>query len=71
MKSEQLEKIVVDYLLEGMSQPEIASTLKEKGYKPCSLSYVEKLIKELKAKHGAKSMFHLGSIITLKRYLKS
>ncbi len=71
MNSEQLEKIVVDYLLEGMSQPEIASALNEKGHKRSSLSYVEKLIKELKAKHNAKSMFHLGAIITVKRYLKS
>ncbi|PWS33299.1 helix-turn-helix transcriptional regulator [Pedobacter paludis] len=55
-----MEKLLIKCLLQGMSQKEIAEKFQELEISPCSLSAVEKAIKCIKAKYGAKTMFHLG-----------
>jgi len=65
-----MEELIIQYLLEGKTQPEIAAILKERGIEPNSLSSIEKTLRKLKDEHGAKTMFHLGAIITIKRYIR-
>lgn len=69
-KFAMMEKIIVKYLFEGKSQKEIAVLLKEQGIEPNSLSSIEKTLKNLKAQHDAKTMFHLGAILTIKKYIR-
>lgn len=65
----EFEKLLIDSLLQGKTQPEIAQQLKESGYNPHSLSSIEKTLNDLKRKHNASTLFQLGAIITLKRYI--
>lgn len=65
----EFEKLLIDSLLKGKTQPEIARELKEKGHNPYSLSSIEKTLNDLKRKHNANTLFQLGAIITLKRYI--
>ncbi|ARS40731.1 hypothetical protein CA265_14125 [Sphingobacteriaceae bacterium GW460-11-11-14-LB5] len=58
-----MEKVIISCLLQGMNQKEISERLTELEMVPCSLSAIEKTIKKLKARHGAKTMFHLGAKI--------
>jgi len=64
------EKHIIDLLLEGKTQYEISADLKRKGIKPNSLSSIEKALKIIKEDHKANTMFHLGAILTLKRYIQ-
>ncbi|HMI03070.1 MAG TPA: hypothetical protein VK541_11345 [Pedobacter sp.] len=59
-----MEELLIKYLCEGRTQPEIAELFKESGIKPNSLSSIEKMIKRLKEKHGARTSFHLGVILS-------
>lgn len=68
--NDPLEELIIRYLLEGKTQLEIAAILKEQGIEPNSLSSIEKTLRKLKDEHGAKTMFHLGAIITIKRYIR-
>lgn len=68
MKS--FDDAVIQYLFDGMTQPEISEALKNEGITPNSLSSIEKHLKLLKDVHGAKTMFHLGAILTLKKYIR-
>lgn len=63
------KSIVLQKLIEGYTQPQISVILKRKGVIPNSLSSIEKEINRLKLKHKAKTMCHLGAIITLKKYI--
>lgn len=63
-------KLLCQYLIEGYTQYEIANLLKEAGIVPNSLSSIEKEIKRLKEIHKAKTMCHLGAILTLKKYIR-
>lgn len=65
----EFEKLIIDALLEGKTQYDMAIEFQQKGVIPCSLSSIEKTLKELRRVHKAKTMFHLGAIITLKRYI--
>lgn len=60
------QNIIIEYLMQGMSQGEISIELKEQGIRPNSLSYIEKTISSMKAKHNARSMFQLGAILSQK-----
>lgn len=57
------EERILDYLKKGFTQEEISIEVKKLGYKPNSLSYIEKELKKIKAKHGAKTLFHLACIV--------
>ena len=61
-----IEELLIEYLFEGLTQKEIALELKKKGYKSCSLSSLEKLLKKIRKDHDAKTMFHLGVILSRK-----
>ncbi|PWG82054.1 helix-turn-helix transcriptional regulator [Pararcticibacter amylolyticus] len=58
-----MEERMIELLFEGKTQAEIADILKIEGYKPNCLSSIEKLLKKVRAKHGANTMFHLGVIL--------
>ena len=62
--SQIIEKVVVQYLNEGYTQAEIPTLLKAANIKPNSLRTVEAIIKNLRERHGANTMFHLGVILT-------
>jgi|GEM_PF-1042391 len=64
-----LEERIIPLLFEGYNQYEIAAILKQEGIKPFSLSSVEKELKMIRKVYGAKTMFHLGSILTRKKIL--
>ncbi len=66
-----LEELIIQHLLEGKTQIQISTTFKEQGIEPNSLSYIEKTIKILRETHRAKTMFHLGAILMLKRHIRS
>lgn len=68
--SVDLEELIIQHLLEGKTQKEISDILKTQGIQPNSLSSIEKTIKALRNRHGAKTMFHLGAILMLKRHIK-
>jgi DNA-binding CsgD family transcriptional regulator len=58
-----MEDLILQYLKEGKTQAEIADLLKDAGIKPNSLSSVEKKLKSIREKYGARSMFHLAVIL--------
>lgn len=62
------QTLIIKLLTEGKTQPEISEALKALNIYPNSLSTIEKELKKIRAKHGAKSMFHLGVILS-KRWI--
>lgn len=66
---DSFKKLLTQYLIEGYTQTEISKLLKEKDILPNSLSSIEKEIKRLKEYHKAKTMCHLGAILTIKKYI--
>lgn len=58
-----VESIIIKYLKMGYTQPEIADVLKSEYVQPNSLSSVEKMLKSIRKKHGASTMFQLGYIL--------
>lgn len=64
-----MEELIIKYLFEGKTQSEISNILKEQGIESNSLSSIEKTLRNLKDKHDAKTMFHLGAILTIKKYI--
>lgn len=60
------EDIIIKFLKEGMTQPEIADMLKCNGIKPNSLRSVEGIINELKKQHNCTTMFQLGYFLCKK-----
>lgn len=59
----KFEKLLIKKLSEGKSQREVSEELYNERIKPNSLSTIEKHISELRAKFGAKNMFHLGVMV--------
>lgn len=57
------EERILDYLKKGFTQEEISLEVKKLGYTPNSLSYIEKELKKIKKRHGAKTLFHLACIV--------
>lgn len=63
IKIMEIEDVIIAFLKVGLTQAQIAVKLKANGMHPNSLSSIEKTLKELRKKHGAKTMFHLGYIL--------
>lgn len=61
-----IELMLIRHLSEGKTQKEISDIFKSEGVEPNSLSSIEKMLKSIRAKHGAKTMFHLGYILEKK-----
>ncbi len=59
----KFEKLLITKLSDGKSQREVSEELYNEGLKPNSLSSIEKHIADLRAKFGAKNMFHLGVLM--------
>lgn len=60
------EDLIIKHLKEGKTQYEVAEIFKNEGIVPNSLSSIEKSLKAIREKHGAKTMFHLGVILSNK-----
>lgn len=58
------EELIIKYLKEGKLQYEIAEIFKRQGIKPNSLRSIELSLKSIREKHGAKTMFHLGMLLS-------
>lgn len=58
-----MRNLIIKYLCEGFTQNEIAEKLKADGFKPCSLSAIEKELNKIRAEYKAKTMFHLAYLI--------
>lgn len=59
----KFEKLLIKKLSEGKSQREVSEEFYAEGIKPHSLSSIEKHLVAIRAKFGAKTMFHLGVIV--------
>lgn len=59
-----MEDLVIKYLFAGKTQLEISEILKRDGIKPNSLSSIEKMLKRIRIKYGANTMFHLAVILS-------
>lgn len=68
---EEIEHLIVNYLQEGLNQYEISEQLKKSGFRPCSLSSVEKRINKIKEFYEAKTLFHLACILHNKKLLEN
>lgn len=67
MERQLLHELVISHLKEGLTQKEISIKLKSYGYKYCSLSSIEKELKFIRDFYGAKTMFHLGFILSKRK----
>ncbi|WP_166336943.1 helix-turn-helix transcriptional regulator [Sphingobacterium chungjuense] len=56
----KFEKLLIKKLSEGKSQREVSEEFYNERIKSNSLSSIEKHIADLRARFGAKNMFHLG-----------
>lgn len=60
---DKTDRLIIEYLKEGKTQAEISDLLKSLGIKPNSLSIIEKRLKSIREKFGAKTNFHLAVIL--------
>jgi hypothetical protein len=60
------EDLIINHLKAGKTQAQISDILKSESITPNSLSSIEKTLKSIRAKHCAKTMFHLGVILSNK-----
>lgn len=60
---DRVDRLILQYLKEGKTQAEIEILLKGLDIKPNSLSIIEKRLKAIRDKFGAKSNFHLAVIL--------
>lgn len=58
------DELIIAYMKEGLTQAEISEILKKMGIKPNSLSIIEKRLKAIREKFGAKTNFHLAIILS-------
>lgn len=63
---ENIDDKIIQFLKDGLTQLEISRKLKEENIKPNSLSSVEKKLKYIRESYGAKTLFHLGYILSEK-----
>lgn len=59
-----LHEEIIRLLKDGYTQKEISIILKKQGLKYCSLSSIEKELKLIRGFYQAKTMFHLGFILS-------
>lgn len=57
------DQLIIAYMKEGLNQAEISEILKKMEIKPNSLSIIEKRLKAIREKFGAKTNFHLAIIL--------
>lgn len=60
---DNIEKLIIRYLQEGLTQSEISDELKKTGIQPNSLSSIEKRLNKIKEFYEAKMLFHLACIL--------
>jgi arsenate reductase-like glutaredoxin family protein len=58
------DELIIAYMKEGLNQAEISEILKKMEIKPNSLSIIEKRLKAIREKLGAKTNFHLAIILS-------
>lgn len=63
MKSFEFQNHVIMLLKIGLTQKEISEELKKNGIEPNGLSSIEKEVKKIRNKYGAKTLFHLGYLL--------
>lgn len=68
---DNIEKLIIRYLQEGLTQSEISDELKKSGIQPNSLSSIEKRLNKLKEFYTAKTLFHLACILYNNKVLVS
>ncbi|ADV50858.1 hypothetical protein I2486_17745 [Cellulophaga sp. E16_2] len=59
-----IDKKIIQLLSKGYITPEISAYFVENGLAPSSVSSIEKKIKMIKKKYGAKTLFHLAVLVT-------
>ena len=64
----ETEDLIIKGLTAGKTQAEVSQDLKAKGIRPNSLSHIEKTLKAIRKREGAKTMFHLAVILNNKIY---
>jgi hypothetical protein len=60
MNNIKVEDFLIKSLMQGLTLPEIAVKLQNKGIAPSSLSTIEKSFKSLKLRYNAKTPFQLA-----------
>lgn len=63
------EDLIIKFLKEGHTQPEIADLLKSNDIKPNSLRSIEGILKSIRNKYNCKTMFQLGWILSKNKIL--
>lgn len=63
MKSFEFQNHVIMLLKIGLTQKEISEELKKNNIKPNGLSSIEKEVKKIRTKYGAKTLVHLGYLL--------
>ncbi len=66
---DDLNQQIIKLLSLGMTQKEVSNHLKKKGFMPCSLSIIEKRLKQMRAEYKAKTLFHLAIILERKKII--
>lgn len=58
------DELIIAYMKEGLNQAEISKIFVKMKIKPNSLSIIEKRLKAIREKFGAKTNFHLAIILS-------
>lgn len=58
------DELIIAYMKEGLNQAEISKMFVKLEIKPNSLSIIEKRLKAIREKFGAKTNFHLAIILS-------
>ncbi|WFO15814.1 hypothetical protein M601_019125 [Cellulophaga baltica 4] len=61
---DKVDKKIIQLLSKGYITPEISDYFVKNGLTPSSVSSIEKRIKMIKRKLGAKTLFHLAVLVT-------
>lgn len=60
---DRVDRLILQYLERGYTQLEVSELLQKMEIKPNSLSIIEKRLKSIREKFGAKTNFHLAVIL--------
>lgn len=63
MKSIEFQNYVIMLLKIGLTQKEISEELKKNNIEPNGLSSIEKEVRKIRIKYGAKTLVHLGYML--------
>lgn len=64
------EKDILKLLAKGLTYSEVSTTLIINGKSPNSISYIEKLVRNLKKSYRAKTFFQLGVVLSRNGVIK-